>query len=110
MKIYFLPKTKLGKCSVLLILLMPLLFKTGFLAAKNYYSFLPAGKTIIEDIASRPMVALPMLTGFFSGIAAFIIGVNSIVKKSEKSLLTYISTTVGLLVILFLLGEILFPH
>ena len=110
MKISILPKTRLGTWPVLLVLLMPLLFKLGFLVSKNHYINTPAGNTIAEDVFSRPGVALPMLTGFFSGIAAFVLGIVSITTKGERSLLTCISMIIGMLLILFLLAEIISPH
>jgi hypothetical protein len=110
MKVLLLPKTKLGIWPVFLILLMFLLLRVGFFTARNYYMNVPAGKTIVEDIFLRPVVALPMLTGFLSGITAFITGAISIIKRGERSLLVFVATTIGLLLIFFLLGEVFSPH
>lgn len=110
MKLIFIPKTKLGKWSVVLIILMPLLFFIGSLPVNTLYDSVTAGRTILEDIAKRPLVALPMLLGMAFGIFAFVLGISSIIKKKERSFLVYVSTLIGFLLILFLLAEILYPH
>jgi len=103
------PKTKLGKWSVWLILAMPVFFYMGF-SFVSFYEGIPSGRTIPQDIVVRPGVALPMLTGMFSGISAFITGITSLIRKRERALLVFVSTIMGGLLILFLLGEIVFPH
>jgi len=86
------------------------LFFIGSFFRNLLYVSVPAGDTILEDIARRPALALTMLAGMASGISAFITGLIAVIKKRERGLLVYISTTMGFLLILFLLGEILFPH
>lgn len=105
-----LPKSKLGTWSIVLIILMPILIFLGSSIFLNFYANTPAGKTIPQDIVRRPGVALPMLLGIFVGIAAFVTGVIAITKKGERSPLVYTSSLFGLLVLLFVLGEVLFPH
>jgi hypothetical protein len=105
-----LPKTKTGLSSIIFALLMPLTFKLGFFSARNIYPATISGETITKDISSRPFVALPMLAGFLFGILAFTSGIYAIVKNHEKSPLTFTSSLIGLLLILFLLGEIISPH
>jgi len=107
--IKILPKTILGKWSVVLIIIMPILFYIGT-SSVSFYESVPAGKTIPEDIVARPGVALPMLAGFISGIAAFFVGIIGIAKKKDRSLFVFLSTTIGFLVLLWCLAEIIFPH
>jgi hypothetical protein len=104
------PKAKLGKWSVGLIIAMPLLFIIGTSFTNSLYRSVPAGDTILADIAVRPALALTMLAGMISGILAFITGLLDIVMKKEKAVLVYISSLIGALLVLFLSGEILFPH
>ena len=104
------PKTNLGKWSVGLIIAMPLLFIIGTSFTNSIYGSVPAGDTILADIAGRPALALTMLAGMISGILAFITGLLDIVRKKEKAVLVYISSLIGALLMLFLSGEILFPH
>jgi len=105
-----LPKLKLGTWSIFLIILMPIFMFLGKSIFLNFYVNTPAGETIPQDIIRRPGVALPMLLGIFGGIAAFVTGAVAIIRKKERSLLVYTSSLFGLLVLLFVLGEVLFPH
>ncbi len=106
----FIPKTKLGRWSVGLIIVMPILFVIGSSLSGSLYESVPAGRTIPADIAARPFLALTMLAGMATGILGFITGLLAIVKQKEKALLVYISTVIGGLLILFLIGELAFPH
>jgi len=107
--IKILPKTILGKWSVVLIIAMPILFYIG-VSFVDFYSFIPAGRTILQDIVNRPGVALPMLAGFACGIAAFFTGIMGIIKKKDYSILVFLSSTMGFFMLLWCFAEILFPH
>jgi len=99
-------KTKLGKWSVGLIMIMFVLFFMGSFFADLLYASTSAGRTILEDIVKRPGVSLIMIAGFVCGIAGFIAGFAAIFKKKESSILAYISTAAGALLILLLIGEL----
>ena len=75
-----------------------------------FYKSVPAGSTILKDIAIRPALALTMLTGMVSGISAFVIGLIAIIRQKERALLVYGATLIGVLLIIFLVGEFLSPH
>ena len=107
--IKILPKTILGKWSIVLIIAMPILFYIG-ISCVSFYESVPAGKTILGDIVTRPGVSLSMLTGFIFGIAAFFVGIISIIRKKDHSVFVFLSTAIGFLVLLWCLAEILFPH
>lgn len=107
--IKLLPKTILGKWSIALIVVMPIFFYIGT-SFVDFYESVPTGKTIPHDIVVRPGVALPMLTGFVCGVAAFFIGVIGITKRKDYSIFVFLSTAVGFLMLLWCLAEILFPH
>jgi len=109
MKINFVPKSDLGKWSIGLIVMVPILFYIGVSFVSSYES-VPAGKTIWHDIGARPGVALPMSAGFVFGIAAFFCGIVGITRRKDYSVLIFISTTLGFFVLLWILAEILFPH
>ncbi len=109
MKINFAPKSNLGKWSIRLIIIVPILFYIG-MSFVGFYESVPAGKTILHDIIARPGVALSMLGGFFSGIAAFFCGVIGIIRKKDYSVFVFISTILGFFVLLWVIAEILFPH
>ena len=104
------PKTTMGKWSVGLIVAMPLLFVIGSSFTNSLYKSVPAGETILADIVARPALALTMLAGMVAGILAFIVGLLAIVRQKENALLVYVSTVIGALFMLYLAGEMLYPH
>jgi len=89
---------------------MPVLFFFGSSFTNSLYKSIPAGSSIIEDIVGRPALALTMLAGMVAGIFAFITGLIAIIRQKERALLVYISTLIGMLLILFLISEVLSPH
>jgi Na+/melibiose symporter-like transporter len=105
-----LPGTTLGKWSVVLIVAMPLLFVIGTSFTNSIYKSVPAGGTILADIAVRPALALTMLAGMAAGISAFITGLLAIIRQKERALLVFVSSLIGALLLLFLAGEIFSPH
>jgi len=109
MRLNFVPETILGKCSVSSIIVMPIFFCIG-MSFVDFYEFVPAGSTILQDAIVRPGIALPMLTGFIFGIAAFFIGLIGIIKKKDYSIFIFLSSAMGFLALLWCLAEVLFPH
>jgi len=109
MKINFAPKSNLGKWSVGLIIIAPILFYIG-MSFVDFYESVPAGKTIFQDIITRPGIALSMLLGFAFGIAAFFCGIIGIIRKKDYSVFVFISTVLGFFILLWVIAEIVFPH
>lgn len=103
-------KTNLGKISLILIVLMPVLFLSGSLLSTGLYANVPAGNSVLEDLALRPLLAVSMLLALVSGFAAFGTGFFAIARKKEDSGLVYAATIVGALLIIFLIGELVFSH
>lgn len=104
------PKTSFGKWSLGLIAALVVLFFLGSLSTNLLYQAVPAGSTISEDMVGRPVLALTMLAGFVAGMAAFITGLIALIRQKERASLVYVATIIGLLLMLFLSGEMLFPH
>jgi flagellar biosynthesis protein FliQ len=104
------PRTRLGWWSIGLIVATPLLFVIGASFTNSLYESVPAGNTLLEDIAARPALALTMLVAMVAGVLSFITGFTAILRQKEHASLVYVSTALGVLLILFLLGEFLFPH
>lgn len=104
------PKTNVGKWSLGLIIVMPLLFVIGMSFTDSLYESVPAGGTIAADIGSRPALAITMLAGMASGISALITGLIAIFKQKERTVLVYVSTIIGAALTVFLIAEIGFPH
>lgn len=44
------------------------------------------------------------------GLVGFLVGVFAIIKNKDRSILTFIPILVGLVIILWTAGELLFPH
>lgn len=106
----FLPNALSGKWSIGLIVAMPLLFVIGISLADSLYKSVSAGDTILADISARPALALTMLTGMISGILSFVTGLVAIFRKKDRAILVYVSCTIGGLFVVFLVGDIVFPH
>ena len=104
------PISLLGKWSVGFIIVMPLFFIAGMSFADSLYKSVPSGETILDDIIKRPALSLTMLAGMLSGILGFISGLMAIIRKKDRSVLVYISSIIGALFVIFLIGEFLFPH
>ena len=106
----FVPKTGLGKCSVMLIIAMPIFFALGSSFANSLYRSVPSGNTILADIMARPALALTMLTGMAAGVAAFVTGSIAMFKQKDNTHLVCLATILSALFVMFLIGEIAFPH
>ena len=102
------PKTNLGKWSVVLIPLMVILFFIGTSLAGTIYDSVSAGDNLFEDIVSRPLLAISMLLGFGAGIAAFVIGLISLIKQKERAILVFISTLIVAVLTFYVIAELLF--
>lgn len=57
-------------------------------------------------------IRLPLPTPIIAviGVAAFIMGLIPIIKHSDRALLTFLSISVGLIIIFWTIAEIAFPH
>ncbi len=102
-EVYLLPKTRLGKLSIGLIIAFFLLLITSMLIVASGQE---GGETIFDNL----WISIPMISGVICAIASFITGIISIIRKKERAILVFISTAIGLLVLWFVIGEILVPH
>jgi hypothetical protein len=99
---HILPKTLLGKWSLLLISVIVFLLVAVQIIA-NIQG--PRDRqTFFDDL----WVTVPVVVAMASGIAAFVTGLISIIRK-ERALLVYITTFIGFLMLLFLAGELFWP-
>ena len=104
------PASAAGWWSVGAATIMPVLFFIGSSLTNTLYQSVPSGDTILADIAARPALALSMLAGMLAGILALLAGFVAIFRDKEHAILVYLSSAVGVMTALFLVGEILFPH
>ena len=98
------PKTRLGKWSVGLVILFFFLLATGIFVVSVFRQ--TGGETIFDNLA----ISIPMLGSGVSAIAAFFIGALSIWKYKERSIFVFVACLIGLFVLIFVLGEVLYPH
>ena len=102
------PKTKLGKWSVRLIVVFFLLFILVQIIAAVGRS---QGVFDSDSFnAYQILIPITIIPSGICGIAAFITGIISILKRKERSVSVFLATIIGFLVFDFMLGEILFPH
>lgn len=85
-KVKFKPRSSLGKYSLGIIILSPLLFYVSLMLIKE-----------------------PLILGGTIYGGAFICGILGIVWKKDYSVLVFLSTLLGLLILLFVLQQELFP-
>ena len=103
MKNIFIPHTTLGRWSV------------GFIAAFLFFTVLltiiaASGARGGDTLFSNMALALPMLLAAFCGVASFFTGLLSIIVSKERAIFVVIAAVLGLDVLVFGLGEILFAH
>jgi len=91
------PKTKLGKWSVGLFILYLIIF---FIPFAN----LPVPTLRFAEVGIKSIFAL----------AAIIPGITSVIRDKERAILVYLVLAIGLFgllfPLLFVLGEVVFPH
>ena len=105
-----LPNSKVGKWSLGLIALMPVLLFIGTSLIAPLYETVETGGTLLADLTSRPLLTLFMLGGMTAGISGFITGLITIIKEKERAVLVYLSTVIGGLVTFFVISLLLFPE
>jgi len=103
MNIHLIPKTRLGKWSIWLIIAFILLFITFQLLVASGQR---GGSTFFSNLA----LSVPMLIAGISGVSAFFTGIIGILKSKERSVLVFIAMIIGFFILVFVLAEFLFPH
>ena len=103
MRVNYRPRTFLGNWSLRLIMLSILFFIV-------FYSLVASGQTGGDTFFSNPALAITMLITAILAVSSFFTGIICIIKNKERAILVYISAAIGFFVLLFGLGEIIFPH
>ncbi len=102
------PKTKLGRWSVWLIIVFFVLFILMQIIAAVGRS---QGAFDSDSFnAYQILIPITIIPAGICGLAAFFTGIISIIKSKERSVFVFLATAIGFFVLIFLLGEILFPH
>src|SRR3989344_2910450 len=98
---HFVPKTRLGKISVILILLLFLFMIIIMLIVKIQ------GPLENQTFFNNLWISIPGFLMVMSGIASFVTGLMSIIKRKASAIFVYISTFIGMMVLWFLIGEVI---
>ena len=103
------PKTKLGKWSIWLIVafgISILIFNAGAVLSGILGI---GGDDSLFDLGNL-FLTIPIILAAITGIASLITGLISVIFLKERASLIYVSIVVGAIVLIFTLGEILSPH
>ena len=103
MKVHYKPSTFLGNWSVRLFIFF-------LLCAIALYSLIAAGQRGGDTFFSNPALAITMLITGILAVSSFFTGIIGIIKNRERAIFVYISTAIGIFVLLWVLAEIIFPH
>jgi len=103
MRVTILPKTPIGKWS------------TGFIGAFfvffiTFLLLVASGQRGGETFFSNLALTIPMLLAGTSGVLALFTGLISVIRNRERSILVFLAMLIGLFVLIFWLGEVIFPH
>jgi len=71
---------------------------------------LPQGNAVERNFFDNLALTIPILLTGISGVSAFITGIIGIIMSKERSVLVFLTTTIGFFVLVFWLREFLFPH
>jgi len=103
MRISFKPKSVLGNWSIRLIIASAVFFIV-------FASLVATGQRGGDTFFSNLLLAITILIAAISAVSSFFIGIISVIKSGERAFFVYISTLIGFIVLLYGLGEIIFPH
>ena len=103
MKVHFKPTTRLGQRSAWLIF-------TFAVSLASFGILVASGQRGGETFFSNPILTIPGLIAAAAGISAFFTGLISIVRSKERSISVYLAVGFGLVTLVFVLGEIIYPH
>jgi hypothetical protein len=95
-KLYFIPKTRLGKWSISFII--------AFIVFLVIHLIL-AASPLPETSSANPYLIVPILLAAISGVLAFFLGLIAIIKSKERAFLVFISTILGFFVVWFVVAS-----
>jgi hypothetical protein len=101
---HVLPVTTPGKWAVGLVISFFVFLIIGILVVVLGHQ--TGGDTFFDNL----YISIPMILSGISGIAAFFAGIAGILIRKERSIIVFLCTGIGLLVIIFVLGEFLGSH
>lgn len=103
MQIRLLPNTRLGKWSMWLIV-VSVVFLILFMILVAFGE--RGGDSFFSNMKLSTFV---LIAGIF-GVASFLAGLLGIIKSRERSIVVFLSSAAGFFALVFLIGELAFPH
>ena len=103
MRKLFVPTSKLGKWSIGLLIAFLLFFTLHQLISATWHG---EGQTFLHKL----VFVAPLVLAAISGAAAFFTGIIAIIKSKERSIPVFLTTLMGLFILIFCLGEVIAPH
>jgi cytochrome bd-type quinol oxidase subunit 2 len=90
-------------------------WSTGFFVAfivlmALFYALVASGQRGGETFFSNPWLSMTLLPAAISAIVSGVLAGVAIARDRERSILSFFALLVGLLVAIFAIGEIAFPH
>lgn len=83
----------------------------GFLILSSIFGLLIySGQRGGEYYFSNLYLAIPFTSAVILAMTTFFLGLYSTIKQKERSILVFLFTIIGLLILLFISAEIIFPH
>jgi hypothetical protein len=64
------------------------------------------GETFFDNLA----ISIPMALAGLCGVAAFFTGIIGIIRDKERAVLVFLTTLIGLFVLVFIIGEFTSSH
>lgn len=98
-----LPHRRRGKQTALLLVMSLACFAA-------FFALVASGQRGGDTFFSNWWLAGTMLPAAALAIAAGVTGVTAMIRERDRSLSTLVATALGLLVVVFVIGEIAFPH
>ena len=103
MYIPFVPKTRLGKWSIWLIIVFILSFIV-------FQLLVASGQRGGATFFSNPILSVPILIAGIAGVSGFFAGIIGVLRSKERSVLVFIATVIGFLILVFVSMEFLSSH
>ena len=75
-----------------------------------FQALVASGQRGGETFFSNPLLSAAILPAGTAGIAAFFTGIVSIIRDKERAVSVFIAVVIGLGVLVFVLGELIYPH
>lgn len=102
----FKPTSKLGKWAVIFaISFIVLVVLAPVLSSTIYKDIVTIGDGLRFEFQQRPLLILTGLGSLISGLTTLVLSLLAIFKSKDRSIVVFITTALGLLVLIFLVGE-----